>query len=202
MNKKIYAAIVIFLLLSLCGCQSSHHTYDANDTSSKESNDEDMDINIDFIFNETNITNLADIVENFDWDIRKSTHDFEVENQIEEGTVPNEILNVLLSVNDGDDKNDELYQEYLSVHADSLYYEETIGNSELNDSAFFQSIAERGILNTRQIDIDYDGEYEYLIEYAEGTQGYSALSILKNVSGEMKEYIMCLRKTGIMICWR
>lgn len=202
MNKKIYAAIVIFLLLSLCGCQSNHHTYDANDTSSKESNDEDKDINIDFIFNETNITNLADIVENFDWDIRKSTHDFEVENQIEEGTVPNEILNVLLSVNDGDDKNDELYQEYLSVHADSLYYEETIGNSELNDSAFFQSIAERGILNTRQIDIDYDGEYEYLIEYAEGTQGYSALSILKNVSGEMKEYIMCLRKTGIMICWR
>lgn len=82
--------------------------------------------------------------------------------------------------------NDELYKNYLSANYISIDLE-TVTNTELGNSIYYDLIKNRGIIDIKQVDIDYDNEYEYLVEYMEGSDGNAACSVLKNVEEEIKE---------------
>lgn len=72
--------------------------------------------------------------------------------------------------------NDELYKNYLSANYISIDLE-TVTNTELGNSIYFDLIKNRGIIDIKQVDIDYDNEYEYLVEYMEGSDGNAACSV-------------------------
>lgn len=72
--------------------------------------------------------------------------------------------------------NDELYKNYLSANYISIDLE-TVTNTELGNSIYYDLIKNRGIIDIKQVDIDYDNEYEYLVEYMEGSDGNAACSV-------------------------
>lgn len=200
--KKICVVIPIILLLSSCfGCQNKQLTNDTitenvnennMDEDEQNSNNTDFVLNCDdtitdFTFNTNTIANLSKVTEMFDWsNMRELICDYEVEIQLKDDSVPEEIIEVLISVNDRDDINDELYKNYLSANYICIDLE-TVTNTELGNSVLYDLIKNRGIIDIKQVDIDYDNEYEYLVEYMEGSDGNAACSVFKNVQEEIKE---------------
>lgn len=183
--KKGCGLLVAIVFLFLCsGCQNRSSTDDAISENTNESN---SDAGNSFIFNSDTIANLSQVAELFDWsEVRGLNCDCEVEIQLEDASVPEEIIEVLISVNDRDDRNDELYQNYLSVNYSSVDLE-AVADTEFGNSVYYDLIKNKGIIDMKQVDIDYDNEYEYILEYMEGSDGNTACSVYKNVEEEIRE---------------
>lgn len=191
--KKLYVVITLFLLILCVGCQNNKYvdsttTENVNESSAEER--EQIAPNSDdknFSLSANKIVNLNEVTKRFDWSyLHGLTCDYEVEVRLEDYFVPEEIIEILISANDGDSTNDELYKNNLSDSNIAINLED-LSNTEFGNSIYYDLVKNRGIINTIQVDIDYDSEYEYLVEYYEGTDGYTAVSVFKKVEGEMKE---------------
>ncbi len=133
-----------------------------------------------FIFDENNVSNLQEIVEEFPWkEVSALSHECEVGNSMSETTVPQEIIDVLISVND-ENADDNLIVDYAAENYTLIEPEDV---EEIRN--FFGDVP---ILYIRELDIDYDNEKEYLVLHSEGNK-YRAMTLFEYVDGELKESV-------------
>ena len=133
-----------------------------------------------FIFDENNVSNLQEIVEEFPWEeVRALSHECEVENSMSETTVPQEIIDVLISVND-ENADDNLIADYAAENYTLIEPEDV---KEIRN--FFGDVS---ILYIKELDIDYDNEEEYLVLHGEGNK-YKAMTLFEYVDGKLTESV-------------
>lgn len=182
--KKICLILVIMLITVTIGCNrnqdNSNTIVDNEDVIGIEGEADKIseidNTEIDFEFNENTVANLQQVATEFDWSkISNLTYEYEIKNLSTYDTIPQEVYDVLISVNDGNAK-DNLIQSYLSKNYVSV-------NPEDMDTTPY--LGDLWVSDIKEADIDYDGENEYLIRHAEGNK-YSALSIVESVNGEMQ----------------
>ena len=169
--KKIAIAIICALICVCCGC---HENIPSKDKTEEETETEG------FLFDEEKLVNMQEVLNSFYYPDFK--RDIEVENDLKTD-MPQEMIEVLISENDGSE-DDEIYKRYLSDNYTNIDLS-NMNDTELGNIA--DLIGDRAVYSIKKADIDYDREYEYLIEYAEGTGDKKAISIFKNVDGKLSE---------------
>ena len=185
--KKICAILVIMLITVTIGCNRNQdsnniivHNEDVLGIEGEEEqiseSEETNNVEINFEFNENTVVNLQKVVEEFDWSqISNLTYEYEIENLSTYETVPQEVYDVLISVNDGN-PTDNLVQNYVSKNYVAV-------NPETIDTTIY--LGDLWVSDIKKADIDYDGVNEYLIRHAEGNK-YTALSVVELVDGKMQ----------------
>lgn len=177
--KKNRLIILGITLLVCFGCQGNQEINDTtsefmNDNDLEESSESEIDNIQPFTFSEEKIINLQEVTEAFPW--TRYEHDFKVEVDMEKIDIPEEILEVLVSENNGS-INSELYNNYLTDDAVSVDL----------DTVNVEILGDTPILSMKRLDINYDGMDEYLIWHANGAVGDIAVTICNSVDGKMKE---------------
>lgn len=170
--KKLDIAIICVLIYVYCGCRENIPFNDIIVEGTKTEG---------FLFDEEKLVNIQEVLNSFYHpDFKRN---IEVVNDLEKADIPQEMIEVLISENGGSEE-DEIYKRYLSDNYTN------IDLSNMNDTELrnvTDLIGDRAVYDIKKVDIDYDGECEYLIEYAEGTGDKKAISIFKNVDRKLSE---------------
>lgn len=199
MMKKECILLLLIILLNGIACNSYQSLDDSitESNSENEINEESIENEVSeqyvengseqayeqesetvFIFDEHHVSNIQEIVEAFPWkEVRALSHECEVENSASENAVPQEIIDVLISVND-ENADDNLIADYAAENFTLIETEkmEAIRN-------FFGDIS---ILYIKELDIDYDNDNEYLVLHEEGNK-YRAMTLFEYVDGNLTE---------------
>lgn len=179
--KKLDIAIICVLIYVCCGCREN---IPSNDKIVEGTETEG------FLFDEEKLVNIQEVLNSFYHPDFK--RDIEVVNDLEKADIPQEMIEVLVSENGGSE-DDEIYKRYLSDNYTNIDLS-NMNDTELGNVA--DLIGDRAVYGIKKVDIDYDGEYEYLIEYAEGTGEKEAISIFKNVDGKILEIYYIFEEYG------
>ncbi len=169
------------LLFLLCGC----HENEPFNNISEENNEK-----IDFLFDEEKNINMKEAIDSFDYP--EFTRNVEIKNNLKLNYFPEEIVDVLVSENvEGEDS--QLYIKYLSDNYISI---NTLIDNNPEFGNMTNLIGDRVVYDIKKTDIDYDGVYEYLIEYSEGAGAKKAFSIFKNIDDKMTEVFYFFEEYG------
>lgn len=146
--------------------------------------------NAAFIFNDEIIVNYREVMELWDDSYyRDIGHDFEVENRVDDESVPKELIDILVATNNGNwwcnegyrSYDDYIVKDYTSIDPDDETQMDGLDQLVTfhNENFYYDSLCE-----IKLVDIDYDGEYEYLAVATNYKAGY-IIVVYDNIDGEI-----------------